>query len=67
MTVLTVFVNIAMVMLDITIIITTGVMMGEFPQEESMCVLVRVKAYFRVYLGLRWKRKISVVDSSGLR
>lgn len=36
------FVNIAMVMLDITIIIITGVMMREFPLEESICVYVCV-------------------------
>lgn len=36
------FVNIAMVILDITIIIITGVMMREFPLEESICVYVCV-------------------------
>lgn len=37
---LIVFANIAMVMLDITIIITTGVMMREFPQDGYVCVCV---------------------------
>ena len=36
--------NIAMEMLDITIMITTGVMMREFPLKESISVCVRVCA-----------------------
>lgn len=56
------FVNIAMVMLDITIIIITGVMMREFPLEESICVYVCVCVSVKGDVSRDW-RGICVMTS----